>query len=292
MKYTIILIIAYLFLCTHSSPLLAQKLDIASAPSLLVNVPYSAVAALPQSPAPQTLKYGQDPEQYILHWPAAEVVTPSAPVIMIHGGCWLSAFDISHSIAQANGLANAGHAVYSLEYRRTGHTGGGWPITLTDVMTGITTIINELPHNTTTINLLGHSAGGHLALLAAGDIQRHLTRAQRHDIKVNVVGLAAIVDIKQYALGDNSCQAVTSDFMGGEPVDKAIDYYLANPLNLALTDAAISQVSLLQGDADTIVPKTQAIHPNATTLIVPGAGHFDWIHPHSLAFQTLLGVLQ
>ena len=104
----------------------------------LVNVPYSAVAKLPQVPAEKVVEYGLDSQQYYYHWPAQLDDNPEiddgqrAPVIMIHGGCWLSAFDISHSIAQANGLAQAGHAVYSLEYRRSGETGGGWPITFND----------------------------------------------------------------------------------------------------------------------------------------------------------------
>ncbi|MEN8771382.1 MAG: alpha/beta hydrolase, partial [Glaciecola sp.] len=177
----------------------------------LVNVPYSAVAKLPQIPATKTVKYGMDPEQYFLYWPAqvndntALEDAQRAPVIMIHGGCWLSAFDISHSIAQANGLAQAGHTVYSIEYRRSGETGGGWPVTFADVMLGITSIIEALPENTTTVNLIGHSAGGHLALLAATDIQRHLSLLGRSELRFNIVGLAAIVDIKQYALGQNSC---------------------------------------------------------------------------------------
>ena len=80
--------------------------------------------------------------------------------------------------------------------------------------------------------------------------------------------------------------------MAGMPDEKVSDYYLANPLNLRLTDNAITQVTLLQGGADTIVPISQARHPNARIVIEPGAGHFDWIHPQSAAFQTLLGVLQ
>ena len=264
----------------------------------LVNVPYSAVAKLPQIPATKTVKYGMDPEQYFLYWPAqvndntALEDAQRAPVIMIHGGCWLSAFDISHSIAQANGLAQAGHTVYSIEYRRSGETGGGWPVTFADVMLGITSIIEALPENTTTVNLIGHSAGGHLALLAAADIQRHLSLLGRSELRFNIVGSAAIVDIKQYALGQNSCQAVTSDFMAGMPDEKVSDYYVANPLNLALSDKALAQITLLQGDADTIVPISQARHPDARTILEPGAGHFDWIHPQSSAFQTLLGVLQ
>jgi acetyl esterase/lipase len=50
---------------------------------------------------------------------------------------------------------------------------------------------------------VGHSAGGHLALLAGGEIKR---------LK-GVIGLAAITDIAEYAMGSNSCQKVTNNFM-------------------------------------------------------------------------------
>jgi acetyl esterase/lipase len=297
------LCIFYCLADTQSSVMSANAIAIAAEPAnksgsdpniKLVNVPYSAVAKLPQLPAEKTVKYGSDPEQYFLFWPAdsSETIESRAPVIMIHGGCWLSAFDIRHSIAQANGLAQAGHDVYSIEYRRSGETGGGWPVTFADVMLGLTAIIDALPKSTSTVNLIGHSAGGHLALLAAADIQRHLAVLEHPELTLNIVGLAAIVDIKQYALGLNSCQAVTSDFMAGMPDEKVSDYYLANPLNHALSDTALAKITLLQGDADTIVPISQARHPNARTIIEPGAGHFDWIHPQSSAFQTLLGVLQ
>lgn len=298
LPYLIIVLLTCLFVAKASAMANEpqNKINkIGSDPNIkLVNVPYSAVAELPQLPASKTVTYGSDPEQYFLYWPAdrSDAIEPRSPVIMIHGGCWLSAFDISHSIAQANGLARAGHAVYSVEYRRSGETGGGWPVTLADVMLGINAIIDALPQGTTTVNLIRHSAGGHLALLAAGDIQRHLALLGRQELTFNIVGLAAIVDLKQYALGQNSCQAVTTDFMAGMPDEKVSDYYLANPLNLRLTDNAITQVTLLQGGADTIVPISQARHPNARIVIEPGAGHFDWIHPQSAAFQTLLGVLQ
>ena len=57
---------------------------------------------------------------------------------------------------------------------------------------------------------MGHSAGGHLALLAGGEIKQ---------LK-GVISLAAITDIAEYAAGTNSCHEVTKDFMQGMPKDK------------------------------------------------------------------------
>jgi predicted alpha/beta hydrolase family esterase len=40
------------------------------------------------------------------------------------------------------------------------------------------------------------------------------------------------------------------------------------------------------------VPLQQAFVFGADTLIVQKAGHFDWVHPGTEAFSTLLAVLQ
>lgn len=257
------------------------------------NVPYQQIAKLPINPPEQTYAYGQNEHQYIAFWAGkATEINVKAPIIMIHGGCWLSVFDMQHSIAQANGLAAAGHDVYSLEYRRTGASGGGWPTTFVDILAGINHVLGMLGNNVGVLNLIGHSAGGHLALLAASDIQRQLAVTEREDIRFNVIGLAAITDIAEYARGENSCQSVTKDFMQGLPEQIPARYFMANPTNIGLVDPAISQVTLLHGGEDTIVPISQASHQNGRTLIVPNAGHFDWLHPESVAFQQLLEVLR
>ena len=257
----------------------------------LENIPYLKVSELPTKLPDHTYIYGQSEHQYIAFW-AGKESGKKAPIIMIHGGCWLSVFDMQHSIAQANGLAAEGHDVYSLEYRRTGNSGGGWPTTFEDVQMGIQHVISMLDKDVMMLNLIGHSAGGHLALLAASDIQRHLASTERDDLRLNVVGLAAITDIAQYSRGENSCQSVTKDFMQGMPEQVPANYFMANPIHIPLTDSAISSVILLQGDVDNIVPVRQASHPNGKTVIVPNAGHFDWLHPQSVAFGQLLEVLR
>ena len=49
---------------------------------------------------------------------------------------------------------------------------------------------------------------------------------------------------------------------------------------------------LLQGDADTIVEIGQASNSGLTYKIVAGAGHFDWIHPQTNAYQVFLSALE
>ena len=127
--------------------------------------------------------------------------------------------------------------------------------------------------------VVGHSAGGHLALLASTSGRLLI------DPKVTV-GLAPIVDVATYAAGSNSCQQATPQFMGGSP-DELPEAYLAATPNF---DAGLAnRVIALHGDLDQIVPLSQsAAMPRQ---IIEGAGHFDFVHPHTPAFQALLRVL-
>ncbi len=182
----------------------------------------------------------------------------------------------------ATALSQAGYPVWSLEYRRTGDQGGGWPGSFNDIKSALQQLDQLHPYNinTNSVILMGHSAGGHLALLAASELP---------DLKLKqIIGLAAITDISRYALGQNSCQQATPKFMAGMPHEQPEAYHEANLIYRELPE----NVLLLQGDADSIVPILQADLFQVPNHIVVDAGHFDWIHPGSPAFQKLMQVLQ
>src|SRR5262245_23230960 len=88
--------------------------------------------ALGRVAAGTRIAYGSDRLQFgELSLPAGK--GPHPVIVNIHGGIWLSEYDIAHSRAQAQALATAGFAVWNIEYRRVGDPGGGWPGTLLDV---------------------------------------------------------------------------------------------------------------------------------------------------------------
>lgn len=247
-------------------------------PSVGKNIAYSKVASLDYSPADEKVSYGKNTEQYALLWRSKQPINKknSPLVILIHGGCWLSDYDIKHTYALSTGLAQAGFNVWSLEYRRSGATGGGWPVTFNDIKAGIfaSSRFNNNEFELANSIVIGHSAGGHLALLAGGVI----------DKLKGVIGLAAITDIEAYAKGENSCQKVTKDFMQGMPEDKPTAYKQANPSKQPLHTHTI----LLQGDIDNIVPPFALSELNRQVIMVDGVSHFDWIHPGSMAFSVLI----
>lgn len=248
------------------------------------DVSYASVVELGFAEAAAKLVYGDtNPElQYGLLWlPKDLPANQKAPlVILIHGGCWLNQFDIQHSYPLATALAEAGYGVWSLEYRRSGDKGGGWPGSFEDISQGIayTSRLGNYPLDLDRIVIAGHSAGGHLALLAGAETEA-----------VNgIIGLAAITDIVAYSRGQNSCQKATIAFMGGDYEADPTAYHLANPVDKTLH----RNTRLLHGDIDAIVPPEQARVSGAATGMVAGAGHFDWVHPGTPAFQLLLSTLE
>jgi acetyl esterase/lipase len=86
---------------------------------------------LPMPPADHRLAYGDDPNQI------GELRLPPHPgphpvVVLVHGGCWKAEAG-RYLAAMGDTLKSDGIASWSIEYRRLGQPGGGWPGTYLDV---------------------------------------------------------------------------------------------------------------------------------------------------------------
>lgn len=256
---------------------LETHIDYTSVPA---QVSFKSVMELPSAEPDEKMAYGDDPFQYGLLWqPKTKSKKPL--IIMIHGGCWLNAFGVDHSYPMATTLAQQGFPVWSLEYRRTGDEGGGWPGSFDDIKLALSKTHSLLKQHAQTdkIILMGHSAGGHLALLAASE-NTALNFSK-------IIGLAAITDVSRYAMGQNSCQQATPQFMSGMPSEQPTAYQNASLVYRQLPNQTI----LLQGNADNIVPVLQSQLHQVNSEMTEGAGHFDWIHPGSPAFKHLLKLI-
>ncbi|WP_346993669.1 alpha/beta hydrolase [Alteromonas gracilis] len=267
-------------------------------------VGYGELLSLETRPSDSTITYGDDPLQRVEVWRTN--APANTALVFIHGGCWLNAYDLNHAKGFYHALAEKGITTYAVEYRRTGDEGGGWPGSLHDVEAGITASLDDVARSNSkqTVVIAGHSAGGHLALLAAQSLgavslgavspgpiksdNANSDHVNNTNVQIqSVLGLAAITDVAKYAMGTNSCQSATTAFMGGEPSTAESAYTAATP------DSSKSDIPihLLHGSSDSIVPVHHASLTGTASTIVPSGGHFDWLHPESTSFHALLEVI-
>lgn len=242
-----------------------------------------------EAPQPDfRVQYGDHPPQF------ADVRVPSTkkpwPVVMnIHGGFWRSKYDLGHAGHFCAALTEAGIATFNIEYRRVGDAGGGWPGTFEDVRAAHRFLLqhaHEWGFDSTRVAVVGHSAGGQLALCLAG-----------HESSVaGVVSLAGVLDLQQaYELHLSNDAAV--EFLGGTPLEVADYYREASPSDLKIAARQI----LISGATDDTVPaqisrsyfqKKKAAEETVELVEIQGANHFDLIDPRTEAFKVVLGCIQ
>ena len=262
------------------------------------HVTFNQVLALPASAPDAKLFYGKSEQQFGELWLPSDAPAKGAPLlILIHGGCWLNAFNIAHSRAMAMSLKLQGYGVWSLEYRRVGDVGGGFPGSFMDVGEGVDYVrqLHHYPLDLRRVVLIGHSAGGHLALWASSRAQlpagHRFHQADALPVQ-GVVGLAAIIDLAVYAQGHSQCQQAAVELMGGTPEQQPLRYQWASPVNLPLA----SNTLLIHGIDDSIVSFAQsqsaAVRLDAEWLPIANAGHFDLIHPQADAWVSVLRAIK
>ncbi|NKE62424.1 alpha/beta hydrolase, partial [Lentzea sp. PSKA42] len=109
------------------------------------------------------ISYGTEPSQFgELHLPEGD--GPFPVVVMIHGGWWAAMWDATAVQPLVHDLVGQGYAVWSIEYRRVGEPGAGWPGTFEDVAKAVDVVADlDAPLDLNRVAVVGHSAGGHLA---------------------------------------------------------------------------------------------------------------------------------
>jgi acetyl esterase/lipase len=226
-------------------------------------------------------------------------------VVFLHGGWWRSEYDLAYAGHLCAALKAEGIAVWSLEYRRVGYTGGGWPMTFTDVAAGygfLPELAKRYPLDLDRVIAVGHSAGGHLAFWLAG---RHhvpegsvLAATQGQVPLRGVIALAGAVDLRLtidlsgYTVFAHDKTEVYA-LMGGSPKEFPERYAAGNPGDLL--PLGVGQ-TLLQGSNDGQIPgalperwaglaRRQGDAVRVT--MIPGADHFDVVDPLSKAWPVV-----
>jgi acetyl esterase/lipase len=228
------------------------------------------------------ITYGSDPNQFgDLRLPRSQGLHPV--VMNIHGGFWRAKYDLLHASHLCAALARAGMATWNLEYRRVGNPGGAWPGTFEDITNGyrfLKQLAAKHHLDLKRVAVMGHSAGGHLALALAGH-QPELRGA---------VSLAGVLDLQRAWELHLSNDAVV-EFLGGKPGEMPDHYREADPIKLKVK--AVQR--LIHGTDDDVVPveisrdyaKTKQPTEKVTLTELPKTGHYELIDPQSTQWKTV-----
>ncbi|MDX2604156.1 alpha/beta hydrolase [Streptomyces caniscabiei] len=265
----------------------------------------------PQVAPDATAPYGDHPDQVIDFYaprtptdPGGAATATAPLVVVLHGGAWRAPYDRLHITPFADFLARHGFAVANVEYRRgtslpaqTGPTGtpgpvaGRWPETFDDIAAALDALPDLVravlpqadPRRTV---LTGHSAGGHLALWAAG---RHVLppgTPWRTDRPAPLRGVVALAPIADFAMAEklDVCGGAAVQLLGGQDTfaDRrpSADPALLLPTGIATT--------LVQGRSDIVVPQAVAeAYADAAAkagevvglTLLEDVGHFPLIDP-------------
>jgi acetyl esterase/lipase len=196
----------------------------------------------------ETLTYGDDPEQKAeLHRPASR---SHGVVVVLHGGFWRAPYGLELGRPLAESLVRHGWTALNLEYRRVGN-GGGSPETFDDVSAGIDRLADVDELDASRVITLGHSAGGQLAVWAAG--RPKLDDARWSNPRVPVTGAVAqagVLDLRS-AVDEGLGDGAVEEFLGTDPAT----HDLADPLARVPLDVP---VWCIHGRDDVHVPIEQS----------------------------------
>jgi acetyl esterase/lipase len=200
---------------------------------------------------PRECRYGEHPAQRAdLHLPDGP--GPHPVVVTIHGGSWHATYGKIVMRPLAADLARRGYAAWNIEYRRIGRgQGGGWPATFRDVAAAVDQLASLDAHlDLTRVTAVGHSAGGQLALWAAGRYTL-APGAPGAGPRVRIaaaVAQAGVVDLTgAYAAAPHGSVAA---LMGGSPQRFKDRYDVADPIRHVPLDLP---VLLVHGREDATV---------------------------------------
>lgn len=266
-------------------------------------ITWSQLLEREREPADHRIAYGQGEAQYGELWlPRGE--GPHPLVIMIHGGCWRAEIPGTILQDQLNAdLRRRGHAVWNITYPRVGHDDGGYPGTFISVAAALDHVrglAEEHPLDLSRSVVVGHSAGGHLALWSAARplLAEDAPGASKAAfIPRAVISLAGLNDLEHYAAhGPGRCgePEIVEALVGA----RAAPYADTSPARLL--PLGVPQV-LISGGLDPIVSpalgrayaaRAEAAGDEVRHIEIAEAGHFELIDPAAPAWRVVLNEIE
>lgn len=255
---------------------------------------------------PERIAYGPGEWQFgDLRWPEREGLVPL--IVLVHGGFWKPQYGLDLMNDMAEDLCARGLATWNIEYRRTGHPGGGWLGTLEDVAAAVDHVRQIARVHAVDVGrvvTVGHSAGGHLALWLAA---RHRLPRDHQALAgatplslAGAISLAGVSDLA-HMWRARPVDSPVSNFLGGSPAEVPERYQLASPAEWV--PLGVPQI-LFHGTADDVVPcdisrdyqrRAAALGDPVTYVELADVDHMPVIDPASSVWpqivQALTGLL-
>jgi acetyl esterase/lipase len=244
------------------------------------------------------IRYGNDPNQFAeLRFPKGK--GPFPILFVVHGGFWQAAYDLGHIGHLCTAITSKGIITCNLEYRRIGNPGGGWPGTFQDISLATRNILestsNDSRFDRARTGIIGHSAGGHLALWLVGSHRINKGSSLHDDRKQEIGGAISLAGVSDLRLAwrQRLGHGIVTRLMGGTPDEYPERYNAGSPIELLPTGAR--QV-LVHGAADDIVPASQSevyvqraekLGDRSTLVKLDETGHFELIDPESEAWPSV-----
>jgi acetyl esterase/lipase len=231
-----------------------------------------------QASAPDAVfPYGRADDQVADVRFALDAAADRPLLVVVHGGFWRPQFDRRHLRPMTEALAAAGWPTVTPEYRRVP---GRPDVAVDDVHAAVRAIAERPELAGRPVVLVGHSAGGHLALQAAATLPPPRAPA-------GVLALAPVADLRRAQELGLDGDAVPA-FLGEGAV--------ARPdLDPVLLPGPGGPVRIVHGTQDGIVPievSESYVRRHPGTVLTPVVcGHFALIDPRSAAWPSVLGVL-
>lgn len=243
--------------------------------------------------------YGPQQRQDGEWWVPAGAGGRLPTVVLVHGGFWRDGYDRTLEDAVAADLVGRGFVVWNVDYRSAS---APWPATLADAAQAYDVLATGRHADRVDparVAVVGHSAGGHLALwLGArhrlpGGAPGASPRGPRPVLVAAQAPAAALAAGAREGLGGGAVQAL----LGGGPDQVPDRYAVADPVALVPTGV---RTVCLHGVADDVVPIRQselyvaaatAAGDDARLQRLPG-GHFEHLDPTSPAIDALRELLR
>lgn len=244
----------------------------------------------------QTYSYGNlDSQIGDLMLPAGK--GPYPVVMLIHGGFWRDGYyrDSFHGIAAD--LAKRGIAVWNIEYRRVGESGGGFPESHQDVLEALNYLkhlASDFPLDLKQVAVVGHSAGGYLSAWASSLPQPPLAEimpAPQVPVRLSI-SLAGVTDLDEAHKHGGGEQAATNFLKSA-----AENEMLRQQLSVGyLTFATDMELLLAHGALDSYVPvelselTCQILLERGVSvelLVFPDADHNEFVDPNTPEWQAI-----